>query len=235
MRKEWSVFGRSTGFIMRKASYWMLGIVLFAAVISGAWLRLGARSAAHAKMPDARSSDSSRESNTKPVPPPAPGAWSIPQVNPTAASIPDRAPPVAVAEPEAPPASAPAAPSKPARELRGSEMADILDARFYGQDVTSKWTIGALPAARRVGEVLGKTARVTSVDCRAAMCRVAATQPSLDAFRTSVIGAFQQGEADWHGPFMATIVSDPAAAGDLQTVVYLAQEGVDLSPESMNL
>lgn len=123
--------------------------------------------------------------------------------------------------------------ASPERELEPREISERLDARFFAEPIGADWGADAIVQAREVGAVLGRDGRVATLECRESMCRLSTSHPDLESFHASLEEAFHAGEGGWLGPFMATVMSDPMAPGEIESVVYLAREGVDLSPSAL--
>ncbi len=119
------------------------------------------------------------------------------------------------------------------REPSPQELVAQMDARFFGEGLDSNWSREAMPRAQQFGLTLPEGARVVSLECRSSMCRLEMSHPSLESFQGFIQQRVLQGEHEWNGPIMAALQGDPQRPGEVHAVAYLAREGVDLSPASL--
>lgn len=113
------------------------------------------------------------------------------------------------------------------------ELVEQMDARFFSEGVDLDWSREARPRAERFGVTLPEGARIVSLECRSSMCRVEMSHPSLESFQGFIHQSVLRGEHEWNGPVMAAIKSDPRQPGEIQAVAFLAREGIDLSPATL--
>ena len=124
------------------------------------------------------------------------------------------------------------APGNPAPETNREEIVSLLDARFFSEAFDPAWGREAKHRAEQLCSMLSAGARVVSLECRSSMCRMEMSHPSLESFQGFIRKGLLE-EDKWDGGFMAAIKSDPSQPGSVESVAYLARNGVDLASTSL--
>jgi hypothetical protein len=110
-------------------------------------------------------------------------------------------------------------------------MRDRYARAFAGERADPTW---AESAQRRADERLKVTAQagstVRAIECRTSLCRIETTHPDRESAQQFVRGSFMKpGASPWNAPVFSMPL-DPAAAGPVVLVSYLAREGHPLPP-----
>jgi hypothetical protein len=130
-------------------------------------------------------------------------------------------------EPAAPPSSQASQASQASPPAPSSdEVRDQIGGSFKSERVDTSWDgVELARLEKALPALLPAGSQINRVECRATMCRIESTHPSIDRFADFARAAFMMENRVNEGPFFASVTAPPVAGQPVTTVAYIARKG----------
>lgn len=121
--------------------------------------------------------------------------------------------------------SAPASPASPPAPS-SDEVRDQIGSSFKSERVDTAWDGAELARLEKaLPALLPAGSQINRVECRATMCRIESTHPSIDRFADFARAAFMMENRVNEGPFFASVTAPPVQGQPVTTVAFIARRG----------